>query len=387
MTPRPDGAARRPRAVLLTNVISPLHVPLFAQVHARGHVELIVLFLNENESTRRWSEDPAAMPFPYEILSRRVRARASLIGGVRVDRALRRTLAYRPDVIIAGGWREPEIVGTLLATAPLRIPAVISSASTRLSRRPRWRWLPAAKRALARRFSAGIAPGPLQVDYLADFGLPRDRIFTAPYSVPGELYRAAAADPLPLAGDPALLFVGRLTDEKGLDLLIEALSGLAARPTLHLVGEGPEEAALRALAAGSPAADRIVFHGFQPREQIGRFLAGADLFVLPSSTEAWGLVLNEAMEVGTPILASDVVGAAPVLALPGETGDVFRSGDVADLRRALDGLLVDRERLAAMGERAREVVAGCNVDVAAQGWEAAVAAALGRPFSRGISGT
>ena len=68
------------RAVFLTNVVSPLHVPLLARIHARGAIDLRVLYLNENEETRRWREDPATMTFPYEILweERQVRSVANL---------------------------------------------------------------------------------------------------------------------------------------------------------------------------------------------------------------------------------------------------------------------------------------------------------------------
>lgn len=371
--PRPGPPIR---TVLLANAVSPLHVGLFSAIHARGVLDYHVLYLAENEVGRRWREEPERMAFPYEILSRRPRPRDRVVRGWRADRVIRRVLALKPQVIFFGGFSEVELAATLAVTRLLGIPDVVATASGPADKRRDSPLLSLLRRKVYPSFRAAIVPAPLHAGYLQKLGVDRDRIFLAPYSVPGEQYRIAAEHPRQLDGDPALLFVGRLNHEKGVELLIDAFNRLEPGTQLHLVGEGPMEEEMRRRAATSPACERIHFHGFVAREELGSWYAGADLLVVPSVTEPWGLVVNEAMEVGTPVVTSDAVGSASVLVQPGESGNLFRSGDLDDLVRVLRDVTADRQRLARMRDAARESVEQCTFDRAAQGWEAAARLAL-----------
>jgi glycosyltransferase involved in cell wall biosynthesis len=356
---------------MLTNVVSPLHMGLYCTIAARGNLDLHVVYLNENESGRRWSEVPDRMTYSYEILSRRLRPRNRPVKGWRLDRLVRRVLRRRPQVIFSCGIAELEVAVTLMVTRSLKIPDIIVTASGPTDSRRESRAADALRHWAYRRYSGAIVPGPRHADYIVGLGMPRDRIFEAPYAVPGPQYRESARQPVALPGKPSLLFVGRLTAEKGVDLLIDAMSQVHADVHLTIVGEGPLEADLRARAEASPAQDRITFRGFVRREDLGALYAGADLTVVPSITEPWGLVVNEAMEVGTPVVASDHVGSASVLVRPGISGELFRSGDRADLVAALQRTWSTPDRLEALGRGAREVVGCCTFEVAAAAWEEA----------------
>lgn len=162
------------------------------------------------------------------------------------------------------------------------------------------------------------------------------------------------ADVPPRAG-PLALFVGRLIDLKGVDLLIEACDGLPLQ--LIVIGDGPQRSALERQAFSN---SNIRFLGEQSREQVWAWLAAADLLVLPSRVLANGrtdsapLVVIEALASGVPLVASRV-GGVDSLIEHGKQGLLVRPGDVDALRHALSRVALDaplRRRLAA-GARQR----------------------------------
>ncbi len=152
---------------------------------------------------------------------------------------------------------------------------------------------------------------------------------------------------------PLLLFVGRLRYYKGLDVLIAAMAQLRAR--LLVVGRGNREAAWKECAARSPAADRIHFVGDVPDGEMPAYLAAGDVLVLPSTlrSEAFGLVLLEAMAAGTPVVSTDLGTATSTINRHGETGLVVPPGDVAALAQALACLLADPHLRQRLGEQAQ----------------------------------
>jgi len=170
---------------------------------------------------------------------------------------------------------------------------------------------------------------------------------------PGE--RAPARRALDLAdGEPMLLYVGRLDREKSVDrvvLAFERVASTLARARLVVVGHGTEAERLRRLAGRLSAGDRIHFLGVRPHAALPACYRAADLFLFASETETQGLVLAEAAACGVPAVAVAAPGCDEVVR-DGESGVTTKS-DPAALAEAAVGLLLDAERRAAMGRRAR----------------------------------
>jgi glycosyltransferase involved in cell wall biosynthesis len=169
--------------------------------------------------------------------------------------------------------------------------------------------------------------------------------------------------PLASSGPLRLLFVGRLVERKGVEVLVRALPRLLEERDVRLtvVGEGEREASLRATARGVGMEDRIEFTGFVSREELSRRYASCDIFVLPAvvdrkgDTEGLGVVLLEALRHERPVVASRA-GGIPDIVEDGRTGWLVPPGDPAALaRRILDvaGRPDDARRVA---RRGREVV-------------------------------
>ncbi len=150
-----------------------------------------------------------------------------------------------------------------------------------------------------------------------------------------------------------ILFVGRLSAEKGCDRLIAAAPAVlsAAPATVFLVaGSGPEEAALHEQASRAGVADRVRFLG--ARDDVGDLLAAADVFCLPSRRDAMSLALLEAMAAGRAVVASDIAGNRQ-LVTAGRTGVLVRPDDDGALAAALLRLLARRDEAQAIAREAR----------------------------------
>ncbi len=159
----------------------------------------------------------------------------------------------------------------------------------------------------------------------------------------------------------AFLFVGRLAEVKNLPVLLDAYCSYkrnGGHRNLEIVGHGPMEDTLKASVQRTGLEDSVRFFGFQPYDSIPEWYARAACLILPSMSEPWGLVVNEAMASGLPVIVSDRCGCADDLVEDSVNGYIFPAEDVDWLTRrmlAFDALSgADRK---AMGSRSQEIVA------------------------------
>ena len=150
---------------------------------------------------------------------------------------------------------------------------------------------------------------------------------------------------------PIVLFVGRLIASKQVDMLIRACIPLFSHCQLLVVGDGPALSDLQRLSALYSSS--VHFAGHQTGEALARFFVASDIFVLPA---AGGLALHQAMSYGKPVVASFGDGTEADLIRDGYNGFLFRSGDINDLTRKVEQLLLSPERISEMGEASLAIV-------------------------------
>jgi glycosyltransferase involved in cell wall biosynthesis len=208
-------------------------------------------------------------------------------------------------------------------------------------------------------------------------GVEDSKIFTAGQAVEADRF-TAAGEP---AGSKELVFIGRFEAEKGVDDLFDAFAAVGdAGARLSLIGNGSLDAHVRSRAAEDP---RIEVIGHVAQDELPRYLARARAVVVPSVTtrdfrEPWGLVVNEAMHAGLPVIATDSVGAAAHgLVEDGVTGFVVPERDPTALARAMNDILAHDDLSVELGRDAQERVAQYTFHSMANAFERAVEHAIG----------
>jgi glycosyltransferase involved in cell wall biosynthesis len=384
-------ARRRGLVVFQTHPVQ-YHAPLYRELASRG-VPLHVVYGADFSCVGyrdagfgreiRWSGDLLA-GYSSQFLStvsgggpRQVEA----LDGARVPVAMR---GIGDAVVVALGHGHPFDRSVVRAALRARRPLLLrpeAADGVRLRGRLRATVRSLLLRGLYRRIEAACAIGTTARRHFLAHGMGPERIFDSPYAVAAEVFEFDEGDRLRhrdafraahgIAEDAMVVgFSGKLIPAKGVAVLAGALGRLPgpvrSRTTLLVVGDGPLRDALSDDLARVGVA--TVFAGFLNQDALSPAYHAMDLLVLPSiDGETWGLVVNEALLHGVPVLVSDRVGCAPDLARDPMVGSVFPAGDAAALARtlglALQGLPADAGRRVAC----RSAVAGYTLASAADG--------------------
>jgi len=387
VTSPPDRALR---VAVLSELPTPYRWPLFRRVAALDGLDVSIFFYAHTESDRDWGLDIESAVAPRVSFPRgrvfHVRGRRSLFFHWNPDLpGLLRSGGF--DVVVIPGWSMPSSLAAAWTCRRHRVPYVIFSETNDLS--PRAWWLRALKRVLLRPIvggaSAWLATGTMSRRYLERHGADPARIHRfantpdiASLSARVEAARQRRAETRRELGIPEsvplAIFVGRLIGAKGAATLVAAQATLEAggSPLWTLVvGAGAEAESLRTRARELRIC-QLVFAGARKPSELPALWAAADLFVLPSLHEPWGVVVNEAMAAGLPVVLSDRVGAGPDLLVEGGTGRGFRAGDAGALAAVLVELANAPETCSRMGTAAAARVREWGYDPSVAGFEHAV---------------
>lgn len=344
------------RLTLLTEIPAPYRIPLFNALAER--LDLRVLFLRERHPAR-----------PYELHEEELRFEWRILRGVEMtarshwfvlNGSVGGRLRYA-DAVILGGWNQPAFWEALAWCRLRGVPTILWSESTGRDRRS-GRHDP-VKRLLLRLPSAFVVPGAASRLYLEELGVGDERISVAPNAVDSAIFGSVRRERRD--GPVRVIAVGRLAAEKGIDTLLRAADGLPVE--ILIAGAGPEDERLRTLAGG-----RATFLGHVERDALPQLYAEADIFVLPSRSEPWGMSLNEAALAGLPLISTTAAGAAGELIEDGVNGFRVPADDPDALRDALRCLVEDEDLRRSAGARSREIAARFTPEA----WAEAVAATV-----------
>lgn len=276
----------------------------------------------------------------------------------------------RPDAVAICGYARPESLAALSWAERHGKPAILMSESQRIDR-PRIWWKEAVKKRRVQRFTAALVGGPSHRDYLVDLGMPASRVALGYNAVDNRVYATAASRfrqeasrPEGLPAQPYFLAVSRFVDEKNLPALIRAYAAYRSDRKswswpLVLCGGGTGEEALRREVASTGLTPHVHFTGFLRGEALMQVYAHAGAFILPSLSEPWGLVANEAAACGLPLLLSNRAGCSSTLVPEQATsGFVFAPTDEASITAVLSQMSVlSASQRRSMGNFAAAIVA------------------------------
>jgi glycosyltransferase involved in cell wall biosynthesis len=397
------------RLAIFTSHPIQYQAPYFRALAASGRVRPTVYFgsrhgvdvaLDTDFGTAfRW-DVPLLDGYEHVFLTNTARTpNVSTFRGVRLGRPERVITPDRHDALLVLGWQTLAHVQMLRAAWKSGVPVLVRGEST-LQRSPasglrgvarRTLWLPARQRLYRRAFDrvdAFLVIGSRNRDYYRAFGVPDEKLYWVPYGVDNawfsmseparSLARARVRDRLGMSDDTIVVAsAAKLIPRKRPLDVVDAVVDLCRRGVeAHalFIGDGEQRSAVQQRAERSGIDAAVSIAGFVNQQELPAWYAAADVLVLPSdSRETWGLVANEAMAAGLPVVVSDAAGCSVDLVREGENGFTYPCGDVRALAARLGALVeLGVEGRREMGNRSRDIVARFDIDVAAAATVAAV---------------
>jgi glycosyltransferase involved in cell wall biosynthesis len=355
------------RVAVLFETFGPYHL---ARLNALGSATpTLGIELCARSPTYDW--DPISEPTSFERVTLYRDKKSVGRSGELETRIADALTGFRPDAVLVPGWATKAAFAILAWAIARKVPAVVMSESTAHDSSPSWpRNL--IKRTIVTCFTSGLVGGSLHQDYLTMLGLPKNQIFVG-YDVVDNDYFDAGANAARLEDsrfracfelpERYILASARFVPIKNLVGLIEAYSlyrRKAGRGAADLVilGDGPERPRIVAAIASNGLEPYVHLSGFRQYNELPTYYGLAEAFVHVSLIEPWGLVVNEAMAAGLPVLVSRTCGCASDLVEEGGNGFVVDPLDAAGIARRLAQISEENgEFRGAMGRRSRELIA------------------------------
>lgn len=309
-----------------------------------GQVDLQIIFAKTLPYARQklgWRDDVCGYTFRFLTESETTDFR-SILNAITIATSQRDRLH-----IVNGIWAEPTFAAALCTLALCKSRYVIYSEASNPDSKRNF-----SKRILRYMFGYAIlyrvigvlAVAYLGIDHFRHLGVPEQKIYPFGYFRAHPELAPIDFTSYKKSQKKELIFVGQLIRRKGIDILLEAIAPLMAEDkqlTLTLIGDGDGRIKFQEQVVALGLGEQVVFEGVIPAHQIPSRIHCADALILPSRWDGWGLVVNEALSVGVPVIVSDKCGASDLIK-NGLNGYIFQSENVTDLRKQLSRFLKRR---------------------------------------------
>lgn len=345
----------------LEHVIYPYRFPLFEELAKR--FDLSIYFCKSKKKFRRWDTSiPRNFSFKAEVL------KSISLGPITINYALPLRLLFDPHDIYTVAAIDFitifQVLTALFVAKLFRRPFILCDEYIETSwysntypikkiLNDRLRWI------LYKYIDAFVVWNMKAAQYMLKQGVPEEKIFTGPHFYPGKQLpeMSISKGNSPFNGKKVVLTVSYLLERKGIDYLIEAFKELRRNDAILVIaGTGQYETKLRALAKDN---NHIKFVGYVDGAEKSKYYELADIFVLPTLHDPWGLVVNEAMYFGLPIITTDAASCSDYLVK--NNGFIVPAGDKEALKEALTTVLDNDTLRSKMGEESKELIKRCDV--------------------------
>lgn len=355
---------KKSKVVIIHNIVSPHVEPLFQELSKI--TDLTILYCAQKENNRNWDKKPIGLR--YKILPN---FSLKIKGKDLFTYFINPTIIFElnkinPDVVIISGWDLFAYQISFLYCLYKKIKIIIWSGSTNYELS--WRRtisLPLVK-FMVKNASAYIAYGTRSRDYLIKLGAKRENIFISYNTTNVSNYindidfkeRNIIKTRLGFINKKVILYYGQLIDRKGIDVLVKAFNIIHSKiknSLLLLIGSGDNVNHIKYLITKLNI-DNIVILPDVGDNKMVEYYKIADVFVLPSREEVWGLVVNQAMASSLPVIVSNSVGSGVDLIKNFKNGFIFDTNNVDDLAKNIFYVLIDEGRRIKMGKCSKQFI-------------------------------
>lgn len=348
--------------VILHNIITPYKTLLFNELFKINN-NIKVLYMAESESNRDWNIKKDELNFPHEFISKgQLQNHNQYNIAIRTWKQLN---LINPDILILGGYKYPAYLAAFFWAKQNSKKIILWSASNQVDHKRNF-IKEKLKTILIKRCNAANVYGNRSRDYLVKLGLTKNVIFIMGNTTDNSFYytntnkfRARRDKLLKQYGFPVhnFIYIGRLSKEKNIFRLLSSYERLTKKDKwgLILIGDGPQKNEIQNYIKEHNLKNAFL-PGFQQKEDIPKFLAASDIFILPSISETWGLVVNEAMAAGLPVLISKKCGCYPDLVKEGINGFSFDPLDDNELFNLMNDIVHNKYNLSNMGKASLDII-------------------------------
>ncbi|MFN3782358.1 MAG: glycosyltransferase family 4 protein [Spirosomataceae bacterium] len=343
-----------------------IYSELYALVQNNPEVDVKVVQLSISEGTRTKMGmiDWSLHQYPMHVLYRDMLENTPFIG--RFLKLLRWVLTYKPHVVNVQGYFDPAMNLILLYCKMVGIKVIMASDSTELDN-PNVGWRESIKRYLVRKSDGFFCYGTKSADYMVKLGASKEQILVANNAVDNQkieaihkkamLEREKKKEELNMRKFN-FIFVGRLIPFKNVVVILEAFRKIHTNSKdwgVIILGDGVELDKMKEFCS-KHALSGVHFISGKSWFEVPKWFALADVFVLPSYSEPWGLVANEAMACSLPVIISERCGCAIDLVKEGENGFVFNPYSVDELAEKMHFFIENTNSLTNMGESSKQII-------------------------------
>lgn len=344
------------RVLFLTNYPSPYRVRFFDELGKR--MDVTVLFADRIQDKKHRNANwyvPSEGSFHTVQLKKTVTIKSNSLC-LEVIRWLKQDF----DHIVVCGYSNPTVILAMAYMRLKKIPFWMEVDGGLIRQDSAWKHK--VKSTLVGCADKWLSSGRCTTEYLVHYGAEKENVFEYPFSsleekdllpsitVPEE--KAALRQELGIREDHCLLAIGQFIHRKGFDVLLKAAAALPKGAGIYLVGGEPTEEYIQ--LRQELGLENVHFLGFQSKQTLVKFYKAADVFVLPTREDIWGLVINEAMAYGLPVITTDRCVAGLELVEDGVNGYIVPVRDVEALAGKMTQIL--QEDLSTMGRASLEKI-------------------------------
>ncbi|MDD3488180.1 MAG: glycosyltransferase family 4 protein [Candidatus Pacebacteria bacterium] len=332
------------KVILLTNIITPYTIPLLNYISQRGNFNLKVLALAEKEKNREWKLSKREIKFNYKIIpgfnfffyGKKKEKSIHINFGVILS-----LIKNNPDIVIISGYDTLAYWQAFFYCKILRKKCILWNGTTLFSTGNPQGFKGFLKKFIIRRADRFIAYGTKAKEYLEYFGAKPENIFISINTVDVSYFKDKVKEFKSLpeflqekqqSTKMTILYVGQLIKRKGAEEVLKALNVLNDSDiNFIIVGSGPEKENLKNFCTKNNLKN-VIFEGFRQQDELPKYYALADVFILPSLEEVWGLVVNEALASGLYVLCSKYAGATYDL-ISKDNGMIFDPNNIEEIAK------------------------------------------------------
>jgi len=351
------------KLLLLHNIATSYYKNIVFNEFYKIHKDFKVVHLAETEKIRDWKVDLSDIKYPCDVLANGYIDNYSK--KYFVSNILKVLKNENPDIVYLGGYFHIAY-WVALVWAKLNGKKVILEMDSNKFDHARVEWKELIKKIFVNFVDVGLTYGELSKSYFKELGLNENKIVIKPNITDATLFRSTSKV-IEFKSKFNFIYVGRFSEEKNLLLTLSAFKNAKQNDSenkwgLVLVGSGPQEEELKKYILDNDIKG-IEFTGFVDKNDLASYYSSATVFLLPSISEPWGLVANEAMACGLPVIISSQCGCS--LDLVKDNGYVFNPWKKEELVNIMKKYIKNEVDLKAQGEKSLEIISSFTPEFAA----------------------